>query len=106
MSHYITFPPAREILRRLEGMDGFRPDRGGLYRTIAARLDGKTFDSAAFALFLIELLHRHEGPAGEDLAEFLPRCILVLSDDEELADSARRAFREFGDGQSEDGWPG
>ncbi len=95
MSQYNSFPSAAEIFRRLEGMDGYRPDRQSLYRQIAERLGGKTFDNAAFALILIELLHRHEGPAFDDLPEFLPRCILALSGDEELAESARQAFREL-----------
>ncbi len=95
MSNYNTFPQADEIFRRLEAMDGYRPDRSSLYGQIAERLAGKTFDNAAFALLLIELLHRHEGPAVDDLAEFLPRCILTLSGDEELAESARQAFREL-----------
>ena len=96
MSQYNVFPSVEEIFRRLEGMDGYRPDRQQLYGQIAERLAGKTFDSAAFALLLIELLHRHEGPELDDLAEFLPRCILTLSGDEELAESARQAFRELG----------
>jgi hypothetical protein len=96
LAQYNTFPPVDEIVKRLEAMDGYRPDRASLYRQIAERLAGKTFDNAAFALLLIELLHRHDGPALDDLAEFLPRCILTLSSDEELADSARQAFRELG----------
>ena len=96
MAQYKTFPPIDEIFRRLEAMDGYRPDRAALYGQIAERLAGKTFDNAAFALLLIELLHRHEGPQVDDLAEFLPRCILTLSGDDELADSARQAFRELG----------
>ncbi len=95
MSNYITFPSSEEILARLEGMEGYRPDRSSLYAAIADRLGGKTLDSAAFALLLIELLHRYEGAVGEDLAEFLPRCILTLSGDHELAASARLAFREL-----------
>ena len=98
MTQYKSFPSTEEICRRLEAMDGYRPDRGALYSRIAERLAGKTFDNAAFALMLIELLHRHEGPEVDDLAEFLPRCILTLSGDEELAESARQAFRELGPG--------
>jgi hypothetical protein len=98
LEQYKSFPPLDEIIKRLEAMDGYRPDRAALYRRIAERLAGKTFDNAAFALLLIELLHRHEGPEVDDLAEFLPRCILTLSGDEELADSARQAFRELGPG--------
>ena len=98
MTQYKSFPPLDEIVRRLEAMDGYRPDRAELYGQIADRLARKTLDSAAFALLLIELLHRHDGPQVDDLAEFLPRCILALSGDEELADSARQAFRELGTG--------
>lgn len=99
MAQYKSFPPVDEIFRRLEAMDGYRPDRAALYGQIAERLAGKTFDNAAFALLLIELLHRHDGPPVDDLAEFLPRCILTLSGDEELAASARQAFRELGPGE-------
>jgi hypothetical protein len=98
LAQYKSFPPIEEIYERLEAMDGYRPDRADLYSQIAERLAGKTFDDAAFALLLIELLHRHDGPQVDDLAEFLPRCILTLSGDEELADSARQAFRELGPG--------
>ena len=98
MAQYKSFPPLDEIYRRLEAMDGYRPDRSALYGQIAERLAGKTFDNAAFALLLIELLHRHDGPEVDDLADFLPRCILTLSGDDELADSARQAFRELGPG--------
>ena len=98
MAQYKSFPPIDEIFRRLEAMDGYRPDRLELYGQIAERLAGKTFDNAAFALLLIELLHRHKGPEIDDLAEFLPRCILTLTADEELAASARQAFSELGPG--------
>lgn len=63
---------------------------------IASRLAGRTIDSAAFSFMLIEILHRYEPEIGEDIASFLPKCILALTDDEDLARSARAAFRELG----------
>jgi hypothetical protein len=95
MSPYLEFPDEDALVERLERIPS-PPSGDGLCRTIASRLAGRTIDSAAFSFMLIEILHRHESEIGEDIGSFLPRCILALTDDEDLARSARAAFRELG----------
>ncbi len=95
MSSYLSFPPKKEIFARLWEMDSSPQVRLDLYRTIAERLDSKTYDSAAFAFLLIETLHQFEGVVGEELTDFLPRCVLVLTEDQDLARSAREALEEL-----------
>ena len=96
MSSYVEFPGAEELVERLRRIGSGWPPRDGIYRSIASQLAERTLDSAAFSFMLIELLHRHAAEVGEDLSTFLPKCILALTDDEDLARSARAAFRELG----------
>jgi hypothetical protein len=95
-SPYLEFPGEEALVERLQEMPPGRTSREGLYRMIASRLAGRTIDSAAFSFMLIEILHRYESEIGEEISSFLPRCILALTDDEDLARSARAAFRELG----------
>ena len=95
MLSYIAFPPKGTILARLRKMDGDSRHREALYSKIAETLDSRTLDSAAFSFLLIELLHRHESLVEEDLATFLPKCILALTRDRELSRAARKAFVEL-----------
>lgn len=98
MLSYIAFPPKGTILSRLRTIDGSSAARDELYRLIAETLDSRTLDSAAFSFLLIELLHRHEKLVEEELATFLPKCILALTRDHELSQAARAAFVELGGG--------
>ena len=96
MLAYIAFPPKGTILARLETLEGEGETRSELYEVIADTLGSRTLDSAAFSFLLIELLHRHEELVDEDLATFLPRCILALTSDRERSEAARAAFGELG----------
>ncbi|MDH3255126.1 MAG: hypothetical protein OEM62_09055 [Acidobacteriota bacterium] len=96
MSSYLEFPGREALLERLRRIDAGWPPREGVFEAIAAQLAERTVDSAAFSFILIELLHRQKDAVGENLATFLPKCILALTDDEELAHSARAAYEELG----------
>ena len=96
MSSYLEFPDRDALLERLRRIDAGWPPREGVYEAIAMQLAGRTLDSAAFSFILIELLHRQKDAVGENLASFLPKCILALTEDEELAHSAREAYEELG----------
>ena len=96
MSSYVEFPDKEALLERLRRIDHGWPPREAIYEVIASQLAGRTLESAAFSFMLIELLHRKKEVVGEELGTFLPKCILALTDDEELARSARGAFRELG----------
>jgi len=97
MSSYIEFPDKETLLERLRRLDyGGWPPRGGIYEAIANQLADRTIESAAFSFILIELLHRQTAIVGEELWSFLPKCVFALTEDEELARSARDAFEELG----------
>lgn len=101
MTTYLEFSDAESLLGRLRSIDAGWPPRERLYDAIATQLATRTLDSAAFSFLLIELLHRHRDEVGEDLGTFLPKCILALTEDRELADSARAAYHELGRRESE-----
>jgi hypothetical protein len=97
MSSYLEFPDKETLLERLRRLDyGGWPPRESIYESIATRLADRTLESAAFSFILIELLHRQKVIVGEELWSFLPKCVLALTEDEELARSARAAFEELG----------
>lgn len=100
MSQYITFPPKPVLLERLRLLGDGSAARDELYQRIAERFAARTCEKAAFAFLLIETLHQNRHAVEEDLGEFLPRCILGLCGDEELARSARSAFRELKEDRS------
>ena len=95
MSNFVSFPPVDAVLTRLWEMDSAPAIRRELYQAIADRLGSRTLDSAAAAFILIETVHQYSDLVGEDLGDFIPRCIFVLCDDPELADSARGAYQEL-----------
>jgi hypothetical protein len=96
MKSYVEFSTEEELLERLHRIDYGWPPRDRVYEAIAHQLAGRTMDSAAFSFMLIELLHRQKGEIGEDLEVFLPKCVFALTEDEDLARSARAAFQELG----------
>ena len=96
MKSYVELPGEEALLERLRRIDSGWPPREKIYQVIARQLAGHTMDSAAFSFMLIELLHRLKSELGEDLESFLPKCVLALTEDEDLARSARAAFQELG----------
>jgi hypothetical protein len=96
MKSYVELPGEEALLERLRRIDFGWPPREGIYEVIARQLAGRTMDSAAFSFMLIELLHRKKDAVGEELETFLPKCVLALTEDEDLARSARAAFQELG----------
>ncbi len=95
MSDYISFPSADEIVSRLRPSANGEPVREDLCRMIAERLASRTYESAAFAFILMEVIHELEARQGQDLTELLPRCILALTGDRDLARSAVQSFEEI-----------
>ena len=96
MLPYIEFPNEEALLERLGRMDYGSPMRQAVFQSIASRFAGRTLESAAFSFMLIELLHREKSAIGEELHRFLPKCVLALTEDEDLARAARAAFQELG----------
>ena len=85
-----------QILERLRAIDGHSRARDLVFQKVAKQLDSRTLDSAAFSFLLMEMLHRFEWALGEDAGQFLPKCILALTEDSDLAASAREAYNELG----------
>ncbi len=94
--NFVRLQPEQEILERLRLIDGHSRARDLVFQKIAKQLDSRTLDSAAFSFLLMEMLHRFEWALGEDAGQFLPKCILALTKDSDLAASAREAYEELG----------
>ena len=95
-SNFVELPAEAQILERLRAIEGPSRARDLVFQKVARQLDGRTLDSAAFSFLLMEMLHRFEWALGEEAALFLPKCILALTGDEELASAAREAYDELG----------
>ena len=94
--NFVRLPPESEILVRLRAIGAGSRARDLVFQKVAKQLDSRTLDWAAFSFLLMEMLHRFEWALGEEAAQFLPKCILALTDDSELATSARAAYDELG----------
>jgi len=94
--NFVELQAESEILERLRAIDGHSRARDLVFQKVAKQLDRRTLDSAAFSFLLMEMLHRFEWALGEDAGQFLPKCILALTGDAELATSARQAYDELG----------
>ncbi len=95
MSDFIGFPPAEEILKSLRSIDRGEPWQEELYRAIADRLGSRVYDGAACTFILMEVLHEFEDTHGQDLRRLLALCIVALTQDPELAESAMETFDEI-----------
>lgn len=100
--NFVELPDKEEILARLRKTGQNSRARDLVFQKIATQLDSRTLDSAAFSFLLIEMLHRFEWALGEEAAHFLPKCILAVTGDEELADSARNAYDELGPAEAKE----
>jgi hypothetical protein len=96
VSDFIDFPSKEEIVARLRAMDE-SPRLMPLYEIIGERLAARTYESSASAFILIEMLYDYEESAGDDMSYLLPRSVLVLTGDRELALSALGAYNEIKD---------
>ena len=94
--NYVELPSEAEILERLRAIGGGSRARDLVFQKVAKQLASRTLDNAAFSFLLMEMLHRFEWALGEEAAQFLPKCILALTGDSELATSARAAYDELG----------
>ena len=96
VSDFIDFPSKEEIVARLRTMDE-SPHLMPLYEIIGDRLAARTYESSASAFILIEMLYEYEESAGDDMSYLLPRSVLTLTGDRDLALSALGAFNEIKD---------
>jgi hypothetical protein len=96
VNDFIDFPSKDEIVERLRSMDE-SPHLLSLYETIGERLAAKTYESSASAFIIIEMLYEFEEAAGSDMSYLLPRSVLTLTGDRDLALSALGAFNEIKD---------
>ena len=96
VNDFIDFPSKDEIVARLRTMDE-SPRLLPLYETIGERLAARTYESSASAFILIEMLYEYEESAGDDMSYLLPRSVLTLTGDRDLALSALGAFNEIKD---------
>ena len=94
VSDFIDFPSKDEIVARLRSVDE-SPHLQGLYETIGERLAARTYESSASAFIIIEMLYEFEESAGSDMSYLLPRSVLTLTGDRDLALSALGAFNEI-----------
>src|SRR5687768_14004577 len=93
---FIDFPSKDEIVALLRTMDE-SPRLLPLYEDIGERLAARTYESSASAFILIEMLYEYEESAGDDMSYLLPRSVLTLTGDRDLALSALGAFNEIKD---------
>lgn len=94
--NFVKMPSEEQILSQLRAIGGGSRARDLVFQKVAKQLDSRTLDNAAFSFLLMEMLHRFEWALGEEAVQFLPKCILALTGDEELATSARAAYDELG----------
>lgn len=99
--NFVKLPAEKDILERLRPIEGHSRARDLVFQKVAKQLDSRTLDNAAFSFLLMEMLHRFEWALGEEAAHFLPKCILALTGDSELATSAREAYDELGPAEDE-----
>jgi hypothetical protein len=95
MSDFIGFPTSEEILKSLRSIDQGEPWQEELYSAIAHRLGSRVYDGAACTFILMEVLHEFEETHGQDLRRLLAMCIVALTQDKQLADSAVETFDEI-----------
>ena len=96
VNDFIDFPSKDEIVALLRTMDE-SPRLLPLYENIGDRLAARTYESSASAFILIEMLYEYEESAGDDMSYLLPRSVLTLTGDRDLALSALGAFNEIKD---------
>lgn len=95
MTSFLTFPPKDEIIARLREVEELTLPTQHLFEEIGVRIGSRTLDSAAFTFLLMELIHEHEVSWARDLGYLLPRTIVALTGDHDLARTAQRAFEEI-----------
>ena len=95
MSGFIDFPPKHEIVASLEGIARREPWRRELIQAVADRLGSRVYDGAACMFILMETLFEFEDCHGLDLRPLLAQCIVVLTGDSKLAQTALESFDEI-----------
>lgn len=97
ITDFIEFPPRDEILSKLREVDDSSEELGELYTVIADRLAARTYERSASAFILIELVYDFEENHGGEWSYVLPRAIMALTADRDLALTALSAFNEIKD---------
>lgn len=92
---FVSFPDKEEMLKELRSIDGAGPEHEPLFRLVAERLALKAYDRSAFVFILIELIYEFQEIYTGSLDRLLSQSVLVLTADQELTDSALRAFEEI-----------
>jgi hypothetical protein len=102
MTSFHTFPPKEQVVARLREVEELTLPTQHLFEQIGGRIGSKTLDGAAFTFLLMELIHEHELSWAQDLGYLLPRAIVALTGDHDLARTAQRAFEEIKESLADD----
>ena len=97
ITDFIEFPPRDAILSKLREIDDSSEDLEELFQGIAERLAARTYERSASAFILIELVYDFEESHDGEWSFVLPRAIMSLTGDRDLALTALSAFNEIKD---------
>lgn len=97
ITDFIEFPPREAILSKLREADDSSEEIEELYGVIADRLAARTYERSASAFILIELVYDFEETHEGEWSYVLPRAIMSLTGDRDLALTALSAFNEIKD---------
>lgn len=93
----LTLPAKVQVVARLRAVEEPSLPTENLFDEIGGRLGSRTLDAAGLTFVLMELIHQHEIYWAHDLGYLLPKAIIALTGDHELARTAQRAFEEIKD---------
>jgi len=102
MTSFLTFPSKDEVVARLRAVEEPSLPTENLFEEIGGRVGSRTLDAAGFTFVLMELIHEHEICWARDLGYLLPKAIVALTGDHDLARTAHHAFEEIKDTLSPD----
>lgn len=97
ITDFIEFPPREAILSKLREIDDSTDELEQLFDVIAERLAARTYERSASAFILIELVYDFEESHEGEWSFVLPRAIMSLTGDRDLALTALSAFNEIKD---------
>lgn len=95
MSRSVELPGKEQLLASLRRSHVGPSGDEELLRAISERLHSRVYEEAAFTFILMEIVYEHEDRLAGEAGAVLHSAVLALSADEELADTARRAFAEL-----------
>lgn len=97
MTRFLTLPAKDQVVARLRTVEEPSLPTENLFDEIGGRVGSRTLDGAGLTFVLMELIHEHEICWAHDLGYLLPKAIIALTGDHELARTAQRAFEEVKD---------